>query len=251
MSNLFEHCEVDLPFQVLLGSEWIVQPINELNGYRIIVPNGELIYIENFFDRKISDRAFEYFQEAEALDWRRADWKDALVLGVDSIKFKNIKWKQDFIKIYGKKVPLPRLTSWYGDSNKKYTYSGITSVPNEWNAGLLYMKKEIEKFAEIDFNSVLLNWYRDGEDCLGWHADDEKELGRNPVIASANFGEERDFLIRKNDDYSEKIKISLRHGSLLIMKGELQHFWQHSVPKRKKVKGSRFNLTFRRIGVDS
>ncbi|WP_169929036.1 alpha-ketoglutarate-dependent dioxygenase AlkB family protein [Macromonas bipunctata] len=251
MNSLFENHEVDLPFQISLKSEWIVQSINGWEGYSITVPNGCLIYIKNFFDKKVSGRALEYFQEAELLDWHRADWKNALALGVDNIQFKNIKWKQDFIKIYGKKIPLPRLTSWYGDSNKMYTYSGITSVPNEWNAGLLYMKKEIEKFSQIDFNSVLLNWYRDGEDCLGWHADDEKELGKNPVIASANFGEERDFLIRRNDDHSQKIKIFLGHGSLLIMKGELQHFWQHSVPKRKKVEGSRFNLTFRRIGVDS
>src|SRR5690606_15717201 len=135
--------------------------------------------------------------------------------------------------------PLPRLTAWYGDSGKSYTYSGIKSEPNEWNKGLLYLKQQIERVAGVEFNSVLLNWYRDGEDYLSWHADDEKELGLNPVIASVNFGETRDFFLRRNVDKSQKITIPLRHGTLLVMSGELQHHWQHSVPKRKRVDGSR------------
>ena len=122
-------------------------------------------------------------------------------------------------------------------------------MPNEWNKDLLYLKEKIESFVGVEFNSVLLNWYRDGEDYLNWHADDEKELGLNPVIASINFGETRDFLIRKNDDPAKKLSIPLMHGTLLLVRGELQHYWQHCVPKRKGVRGSRFNLTFRRIGM--
>ncbi|MDC4318744.1 alpha-ketoglutarate-dependent dioxygenase AlkB, partial [Acinetobacter baumannii] len=141
----------------------------------------------------------------------------------------------------------PRLTSWYGDSGKSYSYSGIKSEPNPWNKGLLYLKTEIEKIAKEQFNSVLLNWYRNGDDYMNWHADDEKELGKNPIIASVNFGETRDFVLKNNQDENIKIKIPLNHGTLLIMKGALQHFWQHSVPKRANIKKSRFNLTFRTI----
>lgn len=238
-----------LPFKMPSGSEYSIQWIEDLQGYRILVPNGELIYVEQFFDKKISDRSVEYFQENGTIDWRRAGWKDLTPEELSSIRFTNINWKQDSIKLYGKAIPLPRLTTWYGDSGKSYTYSGITSKPNEWNKGLLYLKQKVEHCAEVEFNSVLLNWYRDGEDYLNWHADDERGLGVNPVIASANFGETRDFLVRRNDDKTKKLVLPLKHGTLLIMRGELQHFWQHSIPKRKKVGGSRFNLTFRRIDV--
>jgi alkylated DNA repair dioxygenase AlkB len=149
--------------------------------------------------------------------------------------------------MYGKVVYLPRYSAWYGDNDKPYTYSGLTLLPNEWNKGLLYLKKEIEKTVDIKFNSVLMNWYRDGHDYLNWHTDAEKELGQNPVIGSVNFGASRDFLIRNNKDNTMKLTIPLKNGTLLIMKGELQHYWQHSVPKRAKVKDVRFNLTFREI----
>lgn len=221
----------------------------DLNLFHIKIPNGELIFSENFFNKKISDKSVEYFQENDTINWRHINWSEISVSDLNKIVFKNIKWKQDSLKMYGKTVHLPRLTSWYGDPGKSYTYSGIKSEPNTWNEGLLYIKDKIEKVSLLKFNSVLLNWYRDGEDHLSWHADDEKELGKNPVIGSVNFGETRDFVIRRNDDYSKKIVIPLKHGSLLIMCGELQAFWQHSVPKRKKIKGSRFNLTFRRISI--
>ena len=180
-------------------------------------------------------------------DWLRRLAPSLTPEQLAAIRFTNIAWKQDNINMYGKTVPLPRLTAWYGDSGKSYTYSGIKSEPNEWNKGLLYLKHQIERVAGVEFNSVLLNWYRDGEDYLSWHADDEKELGLNPVIASVNFGETRDFFLRRNVDKSQRISIPLKHGTLLIMSGALQHHWQHSVPKRKRVDGSRFNLTFRKI----
>jgi alkylated DNA repair dioxygenase AlkB len=247
--DLFKTVETDFPFELPNRRDCSAEWIEEMRGYRILVPNGEMIYVERFFDKKISDRSVEYFLENDATDWRNAKWKDLPTDAFSKIQFSNINWKQDHIKLYGKEIPLPRLTAWYGDSGKAYTYSGITSKPNPWNKGLLYLKEQIERCAGVAFNSVLLNWYRDGEDSLNWHADDEKELGVNPVIASANFGETRDFLVRRNDDPSTKLVLPLKHGTLLIMRGELQHHWQHSIPKRKKVNGSRFNLTFRRIGV--
>lgn len=246
--DLFSKPEPHLPFEIPHESGYTVEPRANSGHYKVIVPNGELIYAEGFFDKKIADRSVEYFQENDTLDWKQTKWKNISADKLSTMKFTNINWKQDNIKLYGKVIPLPRLTSWYGENDATYTYSGITSRPNEWNKGLLYLKARIEECAGVEFNSVLLNWYRDGLDHLNWHADDEKELGVNPIIASANFGETRDFVLRRNDDPEKKIVLPLKHGTLLLMSGELQHFWQHSVPKRTKVIGSRFNLTFRRIG---
>lgn len=245
--DLFDTEKHRPPFDLPSGDGYAVQWLAELQGYKVSVPRGELLYIEQFFNKKTSDRVLEYFQENDTVDWRCAKWADMTAEALSKIQFKHIKWKQDSIRLYGKIIPLPRLTSWYGDSGKSYTYSGITSHPHEWNECLSYLKNKIEQCSGVTFNSVLLNWYRDGEDYLNWHADDEKELGKNPIIASANFGETRDFVIRRNENEAEKIKLPLKHGTLLVMQGELQHFWQHAVPKRKKVAGSRFNLTFRRI----
>ena len=242
-----ENNEKTLPFEVPIEDGYSARWNEKLNGFLIKVPNGELFFSENFFDKKISDRSVEYFQENDTLDWRETNWNEISDEDLIKINFENIKWKHDNINMYGKIIPLPRLTSWYGDQGKSYMYSGIKSEPNPWNKGLSYIKEQIETVTDTKFNSVLLNWYRNGDDHLNWHTDNEKELGKNPVIASVNFGETRDFVIRKNDDKSKKITIPLQHGTLIIMRGELQHFWQHSVPKRIKVKSSRFNLTFRVI----
>lgn len=252
MTDLFdaleEYPELKLPFEIPLvsgfSSVWDVS----FNGFFINIPNGKLFYAPHFFSQKISDRSIEYFLENETYAAHHVDWSEIQPDDFKSIKFKNIIWKQDYIHLYGKKNPLPRLTSWYGDEGKAYKYSGILSQPNPWNKGLLYIKEQIEKVANTKFNSVLLNWYRSGEDYLNWHADDEPELGKNPTIASVNFGETRDFQVRHKDDHQLKFTVPLQHGSLLIMSGEMQHFWEHAVPKRKKVLRSRFNLTFRRIG---
>lgn len=246
--DLFSEIEEPaLPFPIPNETGFSCRWDDQLKVFFLAIPNGEILFAESFFNKKVSDRSVEYFQENNILDWRNADWSAVSDQELEEINFTNINWKHDKIKLYGKEIPLPRLTSWHGDQGKDYTYSGIVSQPSKWNKGLLYIKNEVEKIACENFNSVLLNWYRNGEDCLSWHADDEKELGKNPIIASVNFGETRDFIIRRNDDHSKKITIPLGHGTLLVMRGELQHFWQHSVPKRKKVKGSRFNLTFRNI----
>lgn len=211
-----------------------------LRGFHLTVPNGKIFYSEAFFNKKVSARSFEYFTE------NNQNLTEVTEENFKKIVFKNINWKHDNIKLFGKEIPLPRYTSWYGNQGKSYIYSGIKSNPNQWNKGLLYIKDKVEKAAGVTFNSVLLNWYRNGDDYLNWHSDDEEELGRTPTIASVSFGETRDFVVRKKDK-SQKITFPLKDGSLLIMSGELQRYWEHSVPKRKKVQKGRINLTFRTI----
>jgi alkylated DNA repair dioxygenase AlkB len=155
-------------------------------------------------------------------------------------------WKQESMKLYGKTVPFPRLTAWYGERDKAYTFSGITLQPNQWTKDLLTIKQRIEAVANITFNSALLNLYRDGNDSISWHTDAEKELGQNPVIGSVNFGATRTFQLRHKLT-KEQISIPLKNGSLLIMGGALQHFWQHQVPKTTKQVDQRINLTFREL----
>lgn len=166
-----------------------------------------------------------------------------------------IDWEQGEISIFGKKVLEPRLTAWYGDAGKTYTYSGKTQSAKVWTPELLALKNLVKErliqydkghFA-FDFNSVLLNFYRNGTDSMGFHADDEKELGKNPTIASVNLGETRRFQFRRKDNKSIKHDIELTHGSLLIMAGEMQHYWQHGIPKEPKKNQPRINLTFRHI----
>ena len=158
----------------------------------------------------------------------------------------NIDWKQESMNMYGKQLNFPRLTAWYGDSDKPYSFSGITLSPQPWNEELLEIKNKIEPKASVNFNSVLLNRYRNGSDSISWHTDAEKELGKNPLIASVSFGATRKFQLR-HILTKEKIEIELTHGSLLIMQGELQHFWQHQIPKTTQNITERISLTFRHI----
>jgi len=183
--------------------------------------NGEYLYLPDFFS------------QAQATGYLNA-FNDT------------IDWKQEEMQLYGKLVKFPRLTAWYGDDDKPYSFSGIKLNPKPWNKELLEIKTKIEPRCETTFNSVLLNYYRDGNDSISWHTDAEKELGINPLIASVNFGAARKFQLRHRDT-KEKIELILQHGSLLIMKGELQHFWQHQVPKTKTAVKERINLTFRVI----
>jgi alkylated DNA repair dioxygenase AlkB len=156
-----------------------------------------------------------------------------------------IQWKQETLHIYGRQVKTPRLTAWYGDEGVSYTYSGRQFLGLPWTKELLDIKARIEPITQTTFNSVLLNYYRDGNDSMGWHSDDEPELGINPIIASVNFGQERRFDLRKTTDHHKKHSVVLADGSLLVMKGDLQHHWQHQVAKSKKAMGARINLTFR------
>ena len=194
-------------------------PRNDFEPVKI--QNGEYIFVSQLFTKQEADFYLEQFS-------------------------KSIAWKQEEMKMYGKIVKFPRLTAWYGDNDKPYSFSGITLQPHPWTKELKEIKSKIEPLSNEKFNSVLLNLYRDGTDSISWHTDAEKELGRNPVIVSVNFGAERTFQLRHMET-KERIDISLTHGSLLIMMGELQHYWQHQVPKTKIVKTQRINLTFRAI----
>lgn len=157
-----------------------------------------------------------------------------------------IPWQQDNITVFGKTYPQPRLTALFGD-DKSYSYSGITMRPHPWNQLLTAIKEKVEQACGCTFNSVLINLYRDGKDSNGWHADNEKELGPNPVIASVSFGQERTFQLKHNLLKEQKLNLPLANGSLLLMKGTTQHHWKHQVPKTTKPIKDRINLTFRTI----
>ena len=153
-------------------------------------------------------------------------------------------WTQEPIKIFGRLVMQPRLTACYGE--KAVAYSGITMQIYPWTALLLDVKQRVEQIAGVAFNSVLLNYYRDGNDSMGWHRDNERELGLQPVIASVSFGAPRVFKLRTYKAHDHPISVPLPHGSLLLMRGDSQHIWEHSLPKSKAGEG-RINLTFRQI----
>jgi len=160
---------------------------------------------------------------------------------------KQIEWSQDEIHIAGRLVPIPRMQAWYGDSSAHYSYSGLSMKPLPWTPTLLAIKQTVESLVEASFNSVLLNLYRDGQDRMGWHSDDEPELGTEPIIASLSLGATRDFSLRHKHKDIKKIKLSLPAGSLLLMSGRLQQCWQHQVPKTRLPVGERINLTFRLV----
>ncbi|MFC7356955.1 alpha-ketoglutarate-dependent dioxygenase AlkB family protein [Jejudonia soesokkakensis] len=167
-----------------------------------------------------------------------------------NILFTETDWQQDDIKIFGKIYPQPRLTALYGDTTKSYSYSGITMFPKPFTPTLSAIKNKIEDLMGIQFTSVLLNLYRDGTDSNGWHSDDEKELGNQPIIASLSLGATRMFHLKHKYTTSKSYKLPLEAGSLLIMKGNTQHNWKHQIPKTKKKVDSRINLTFRIIKND-
>ena len=202
-------------------------------GYKIYVPHGELIYIPQFIAPHIAARTLDVFFENTSHDWAQTNWHD--IDNINELNWKNIAWHQDTVKFYGKTHELPRVSAWYGDTGKSYKYSGILLHPHPWTPALLWMKEQLAEISPTSFNSVLLNWYRSGQDHISWHTDAEPELGMNPTIASLNFGESRRFILRRNDDHNDKIEFTLGDGDLLIMQGELQHFWQHSVPKQTRI----------------
>ena len=159
---------------------------------------------------------------------------------------KTMPWQQDDITVFGKTYAQPRLTALFANNNKPYSYSNITMQPHVFNDDLLTIKDRIETKTNAVFTTCLANLYRDGQDSNGWHADNEKELGPNPIIASVSLGQERVFHL-KHRTKDLKHKIVLEHGSLLLMKGTTQHHWLHQIPKTTKKIGARINLTFRVI----
>lgn len=156
-------------------------------------------------------------------------------------------WQQDDITVFGKTYPQPRLTALFGENRKPYSYSNITMHPHALTAELLELRNKLQREIGIHFTSCLLNLYRNGKDSNGWHADDEKALGKNPAIASISLGQERYFHLKHKFKKDLKQKLLLEHGSLLLMKGETQHCWYHQIPKTARPIQERINITFRVI----
>ena len=188
-------------------------------GEWITINNGLLYWHPQFLNLQRSE---QYFQQLKS----------------------ELKWQQEHITLFGKSVLQPRLQTWLGDA--VYTYSGLTMHPQPWTSAILDLKTQCERQAQTRFNSMLGNLYRDGEDYMRWHQDNERELGHQPVIASLSFGVTRQFVF-KHKTTKEKIAFQLTPGSLLIMAGETQQYWQHALPKTKRVNEPRINLTFRYI----
>lgn len=192
------------------------------NNEIIALMDAEILYDENFLS---NDEATAFFESLR----------------------QNTDWQQDRIKIFGKEYDQPRLTALFADNKNPYSYSSITMYPKPFSPALLEIKSRVEKKINQTFTSCLLNLYRNGQDSNGWHADNEKELGTNPIIASVSLGAERQFHMKHRTDKTQKLKLNLAHGSLLVMSGSTQHHWLHQIPKTKKNVGERINLTFRII----
>lgn len=191
------------------------------NKLQFTLADADIQYFPDFFSKQESDAIFENLLH-------------------------NTPWQQDDITIFGKVYAQPRLTALYGNNEKPYSYSNVTMLPLVFTPELLDIKQKVEKIVKTNFTSCLLNLYRNGQDSNGWHADNEKELGENPVIASVSFGAERLFKL-KHRTKNIKQDILLTHGSLLLMQGSTQHHWLHCIPKTRKQKTERINLTFRVI----
>ncbi len=191
-------------------------------------PHLEVTILENFFSPEDAEYLFDLLNE-------------------------KVPWEQETLKMFGKVTPIPRLTSWFGDSGKSYTYSGIMNKPHDWMLipELNTMREKLDEICATSFNSVLLNLYRDGNDSVDWHADDERELGPEPIIASVSLGETRKFDFRSKYDTSLKKSFELFSGDVVVMSGLTQQHWQHRLPKTaesvRKSTGPRINLTFRTI----
>lgn len=162
--------------------------------------------------------------------------------------YEDIPWRQESLWIGGKRREVPRLQCWMGDTASLYGYSGMRLQPIAWDATVLKIRRRAEALSQQTFNSVLLNLYRDGMDSVAWHADDEAELGENPIIASVSLGADRPFQLKsKLSDRPAKHQIWLRSGSILVMGKGLQNNWLHQLPKVKSLKEARINLTFRQV----
>jgi alkylated DNA repair dioxygenase AlkB len=175
--------------------------------------------------------------------WMAKSEADALFAGLRHA----IPWEVHRIRLFGRNVDSPRLSCWIGDPGTGYTYSGAHFDPNPWPIALRAIRARLAGELCIDFNSVLANLYRDGHDSMGWHSDDEPELGTQPVIASLSLGATRRFVLKHRNDPSRKVALDLPHGSLLLMRGATQANYRHALPRTAKPVGPRVNLTFRQI----
>jgi alkylated DNA repair dioxygenase AlkB len=164
------------------------------------------------------------------------------------VLLESTSWRADTITIHGKSTPLPRLQAWYCEHDWPLNYSGMQVPALPWTDVLRSIAARLRELTGLDFNGVLVNCYRDGNDSVGWHSDDEAEWGPNPVIASVSFGATRDFVLKHRRDKTVKPVICpLTHGSLLVMGDTVQNAWQHQLPKRRRVTTPRVNLTFRNL----
>jgi len=186
------------------------------------LPNAELIYIPQFYSTEKSNLYFKIIET-------------------------ETNWQHDDITVFGKTYKQPRLTALYGESDQSYSYSNIVMHPEPFTNTLQEIKDNVASISNFNFNTLLINLYRDGNDSNGWHADNEKELGEKPIIASLSFGEERPFHFKHRTIKTQRHKLILEHGSLLIMKGEMQQYWLHQIAKTKKQIKPRINLTFRKL----
>lgn len=193
-----------------------------LTAERVGLPDADIVFLSEFFRSPDSDRLLAEIDETTV-------------------------WRQDTFKMYGRETPLPRLTAWYGEPGKSYSYSKISMQPDPWTAPLREIKAAIETETAAEFNSVLLNLYRRGSDSVSWHSDDEPELGPEPVIASVSLGDTRTFQLRHKTDKTLRSDLELTHGSLLVMRGLTQRYWEHQIPKTARNVGPRVNLTYRHI----
>lgn len=192
---------------------------NKINN--LLPINGEVFYDSNFLNQKQSNLLFHSLQN-------------------------NISWQQDEIKLFGKLILTKRKVAWYGDDFLKYSYSGSTKTALPWTPDLIDLKKLVEDYCQVGFNSCLLNYYHNGEEGMAWHSDNEPELQKNGTIASISLGAHRKFVF-KHKTLFQKVNVILENGSLLTMKGDTQQYWLHSLPVSKKVFSPRINLTFRKI----
>ncbi|MBA5760997.1 alpha-ketoglutarate-dependent dioxygenase AlkB [Vibrio sp. 404] len=183
------------------------------------IEHGKVLYLEGFLSQQEADKLYHFM-------------------------YNKMPWRQESIVLFGRDVLQPRLQAWF--SEHAYQYSGLLLQPNPMPQPISALKTKCEQICGQTFNSVLLNLYRDGQDYMGWHQDNEKELGHSPIIASISLGAERKFTL-KHKDNKQKLDYKLSHGSLFVMAGEIQHYWKHALPKTKLVSEPRVNLTFRYI----
>jgi alkylated DNA repair dioxygenase AlkB len=182
------------------------------------------------------------------MQWMPALFDTAESARLFDVLYQSVPWRQENILLFGRRIPQPRLTAWYGDADAHYRYSGLQLSPLPWSETLLQLRQRVEHVTHARYNSVLLNLYRDGQDSMGWHSDDEPELGATPTIASLSLGETRRFQLKpRQRGAGETVSLALGPGSLLVMRGTTQAHYLHSIPKEKRVTAPRINLTFRLI----
>ena len=188
---------------------------------RVELNNGWYIFLENFYSSSESTHLLNYL-------------------------LNELNWKSGEIKLFGKVYPIPRKQVYFSDNGLSYSYSGKELIIDAWDENVLNMKRRLQALLNVEFNACLSNLYRNGQDSNGWHSDNEKELGTNPIIASVSFGATRRFDL-KHQSNKQKLSFQLTSGSLLVMGGEMQHFWKHQIPKQKNINNPRVNLTFRQV----